>query len=147
MRIRASATAAGDGGTGGRWARSAASDGTVADDRVGGAAGERSRAIDQHLSYSLQFTRISSEQLSAPSETDLPASVRAYIARFDSKLTVDELNSDRFAVRMLFVPSSSGRRGRPDEVIEFLRPDSEIAQAVNRDYVAFKRGGATQVPR
>jgi hypothetical protein len=94
--------------------------------------------IDRHLSYSLQFTEISREQLSAPSETDLPASVRAYIARFDSELTVDELNSDRFAFRMLFVPKLVGKAGQADEVIEFLRPDSEIAQAVNRDYVAFK---------
>jgi hypothetical protein len=87
--------------------------------------------IDQHLSYSLQFTRISREQLSAPSDADLPASVRSYIARFDSELTADELNSDRFAFRMLFVPKLVGKA-------EFLRSDSEIAQAVNRDYVAFK---------
>ena len=94
--------------------------------------------IDQHLSYSLQFARISREQLAAPSEADLPASVRSYIARFDSELTAEELNSDRFAFRMLFVPKLAGKAGQADEVIEFLRPDSEIAQAVNRDYVAFK---------
>jgi hypothetical protein len=94
--------------------------------------------IDQHLGYSLQFQRISREQLAAPSEADLPANVRSYIARFDSELTVDELNSEKFAFRMLFVPKLVGKRGQADEVIEFLRPDSEIAQAVNRDYVAFK---------
>lgn len=94
--------------------------------------------IDQHLSYSLQFARISRDQLSSPSEADLPASVRSYIARFDSDLTADELNSDRFAFRMLFVPKLVGKAGQADEVIEFLRPDSEIAQTVNRDYIAFK---------
>lgn len=94
--------------------------------------------IDQHLSYSLQFAQISREQLSSPSEADLPPSVRTYIARFDGDLTADELNSDRFAFRMLFVPKLVGKAGQADEVIEFVRADSDIARAINRDYVAFK---------
>ena len=94
--------------------------------------------IDQHLSYSLQFTQISREQLSSPSEADLPASVRSYIARLDDDLTAEELNNERFAFRMLFVPKLVGKAGQADEVIEFLRADSELAPAVNREYVAFK---------
>lgn len=94
--------------------------------------------IDQHLNYSIQFARISREQLAAPAHADLPASVRSYIARFDAALTEEELNSERFAYRMLFVPKLVGKPGQADEVIEFLRPDSEAAQAVNREYVAFK---------
>jgi hypothetical protein len=94
--------------------------------------------IDQHLSYSIQFAAISREQLTAPSHADLPASVRSYIARFDSELTEAELNSERFAFRMLFVPKLVGKPGQADEVIEFIRPDSEVAQAVNREYVALK---------
>ena len=39
---------------------------------------------------------------------------------------------------MLFVPKLVGKPGQADEVIEFLSPDSEIAQSVNRDYVSFK---------
>jgi hypothetical protein len=94
--------------------------------------------IDRHLGYSLQFQNLSREQLATPSEADLPANVRSYIARFDSELTADELNSERFAFRMLFVPKLVGKAGQADEVIEFLKADSEIAQAVNRDYVTFK---------
>jgi Protein of unknown function (DUF3644) len=94
--------------------------------------------IDQYLSYSLQFQRLSREQLAAPTDADLPVNVRSYIARFDSELSSDELNSERFAFRMLFVPKLVGRPGQADEIIEFLKPDSEITQAVNRDYVAFK---------
>lgn len=99
--------------------------------------GER-YGIDQHLGYSLQLQSISRDQLAAPTEADLPASVRSYIARFDSELTADELNSDRFAFRMLFVPKLVGKPGQADEVIEFLRPDSEMAQSINRDYLTFK---------
>lgn len=94
--------------------------------------------IDRHLSYSIQFSRISREQLTAPSQAGLPASVRSYIARFDAELTQEELNSERFAFRMLFVPKLVGKPGQADEVIEFLRFDSDLAEAVNREYVAFK---------
>jgi hypothetical protein len=94
--------------------------------------------IDQHLGYSLQFQSISREQLATPTEADLPANVRSYIARFDSDLTAEELNSERFAFRMLFIPKLVGKPGQADEIIEFVKPDSEIAQSVNRDYVTFK---------
>lgn len=95
-------------------------------------------AIDKHLRYSLQFQSISRDQLSSPTEADLPPNVRSYIARFDNELSTDELNSERFAYRMLFVPKLVGNPGHADEVIEFLKSDSELAQSVNRDYVTFK---------
>jgi hypothetical protein len=94
--------------------------------------------IDRHLGYSLQFQSLSREQLAVPTEADLPPSVRSFIARFDDDLTADELNSERFAFRMLFVPKLVGKPGQADEVIEFLKPDSDIAQSINRDYIAFK---------
>jgi hypothetical protein len=94
--------------------------------------------IDQHLSYSLQFQSLSREQVSAPTDADLPSNVRSFIARFDSVLSPEDLDSDRFAYRMLFVPKLVGKAGQADEVIEFLKPDSELAKAVNRDYVTFK---------
>jgi hypothetical protein len=99
--------------------------------------GER-LGVDRHLGYSLQFQSISREQLSTPTEADLPPNVRSYIAQFDGDLTADELNSERFAFRMLFVPKLVGKPGQADEVIEFLKPDSDLARSVNRDYVSFK---------
>ena len=41
-------------------------------------------------------------------------------------------------IRMLFVPKLVGKAGQADEVIEFLKPDSEVAKSINRDYFAFK---------
>jgi hypothetical protein len=94
--------------------------------------------IDRQLGFSLQFQSISREQLSAPMQAELPANVRSYIARFDSELATADLNSERFAFRMLFVPKLVGKPGQADEVIEFVKPDSDIAQSINQDYVAFK---------
>ncbi len=94
--------------------------------------------IDRVLGYTLQFQSLSREQLSAPRDAELPASVRSFIARFDSELSTEELNSDRFAFRMFFVPKLVGKPGQADEVIEFLKPDSEIAQNINRAYITLK---------
>ena len=94
--------------------------------------------IDQHLTYSLQLQSLSRDQMASPTEADLPPNVRSFITRFDSELTTDEINSDSFAYRMLFVPKLVGKRGKADEVIEFVKADSEVAQSVNRDYLTFK---------
>lgn len=94
--------------------------------------------IGQHLQFSLQLHRISREQMITPDESDLPANVRSYIASFDQGLTDAELNSDRFAYRILFVPKLVGKRGQADEVIEFIRADSEIAETINKEYLTFK---------
>lgn len=96
------------------------------------------QGVDRHLTYSLQLQSISREQLASPTEADLPANLRSYIARFDDRLTPEEINSERFAYRMLFVPKLVGKPGQADEVIEFVKPDSEMAKSINRDYLAFK---------
>jgi hypothetical protein len=95
-------------------------------------------AIDRHLQFSLQLQRITREQMITPDESDLPANVRSFIARFDKGLTDAELNSERFAYRMLFVPKLVGKRGQADEVIEFFKADSSVAEAINKEYLAFK---------
>lgn len=94
--------------------------------------------IDQHLTYSLQLQSLSRDQITTPVEAELPANVRSFIARFDSDLSEADINSDHFAYRMLFVPKLVGKRGQADELIEFVKADSEIAKSVNRDYLTFK---------
>ena len=94
--------------------------------------------IDRHLRFSLQLQRITREQIVAPDESDLPANVRSFIARFDKGLTNEELNNERFAYRMLFVPKLVGKRGQADEVIEFFKADSGVTEAINKEYLAFK---------
>jgi hypothetical protein len=39
---------------------------------------------------------------------------------------------------LIGLPWLVGKAGQADQVIEFLRADSELAQAVNKEYVAFK---------
>jgi hypothetical protein len=94
--------------------------------------------IDEHLAYSLQLQPLSHEHFISSTTDRLPSHLRSYIARFDAGLTAEELNSEQFAYRMLFVPKLVGKVGQADEVVEILKADSELAKTVNRDYFAFK---------
>jgi len=95
--------------------------------------------IDQHLPFSLQFSSIGKEQIAAlPSPEVMPTYIQGYITGFEEGLSPEEFNSPRFAYRVLFVPKTANRKGQADQVIEFVRADSEIAKDLNRAYAVIK---------
>lgn len=95
--------------------------------------------IDKHLSFSLQFSSISRDQVDTlVAASGLPAHIRAFIDAFDSQLSEAEFNDPRFAYRVLFVPKTANRKGQADQVIEFIKADSELAKDVNRHYAVIK---------
>ncbi len=102
--------------------------------------------IDKHLSFSLQFTSLSEEQTSTlESYKDiLPAHVSKFVEGFDGELTEEEFNSPRYAYRVLFAQKTANRPGQADKVIEFLNPDSEVAQGMNVTYAINKEKEKTK---
>lgn len=95
--------------------------------------------IDKYLAFSLQFTSISQDQAKhLPSPNEMPAYIGAFVEDFEKKLSDDEFNSPRFAYRVLFVPKTANRKGQADEVIEFVKADTELASNVNRTYALIK---------
>lgn len=95
--------------------------------------------IDKHLAFSLQFSSISREQAKGlPSPEDTPSHIKAFIEGFEGGLSEDEFNSPRFAYRVLFVAKTANRKGQADQVIEFVRADSPLAQDVNKAYAVIK---------
>lgn len=94
--------------------------------------------IDQFMTYALQFAQLSEEQITPAREGDIPSNVRAYMTRFDDQLTEQELNSPRFAYRLIFVRKLAGKPGQADSVIEFVKSDSEFAKTVNKNYWVLK---------
>lgn len=91
--------------------------------------------LDRHLSYSIQFLQLAQEQLGAEEiEPDIPHRLKAYIADFDSSLTHDEYNSDRFSYRLLFKRKLVNRPGQADRVIEFIDPKSDLAKQIDKEY-------------
>jgi len=95
--------------------------------------------IDRHLSFSLQFSSISREQLQhLPSPESLPSHIQAYIEGFEAPLSDDEYKSPRYAYRVLHVAKTANRKGQADRVIEFVPADSALAEEVNKSYVLIK---------
>jgi hypothetical protein len=97
------------------------------------------RGIEENLAFSLQFSSISRLQVEELDKLEgLPGPIRKFILGFDGALSEDEYQSPRFAYRVLFVPKLANRKGQADEVIEFVKADSELAQQVNAHYTTIK---------
>lgn len=95
--------------------------------------------IDKHLSFSLQFASLTEAHVDMLSEYgELPKHIESFIDGFDGNLSEDEFNSPRFAYRVLFVPKTANNKGQADQVIEFVKADSELANAVNAKYAVIK---------
>lgn len=95
--------------------------------------------IDKHLSFSLQFSSISRDQVDQlSSQRDLPPNILGYVTDFDSSLSEEEYNHPRYAYRVLFIPKTANRKGQADQVIEFVKADSELARGVNAQYTVIK---------
>jgi len=95
--------------------------------------------IEKHLSFSLQFSSISTEQKDLLAEhSELPANIIGFIQNFDESLTDEEFSNARYAYRVLFVPKMANRKGQADRVIEFVKSDSPLAEALNKEYEIIK---------
>lgn len=92
-------------------------------------------AIDQQLTYSIQFMELTEEQIAGPKpEVTIPERLRAYVAEFDGALTYDEYNSPRYSYRLLFKRKLVNRPGQADRVVEFIDPNSELAKTIDKEY-------------
>lgn len=95
--------------------------------------------IDRHLSFSLQFSTLSDENVGLLSSCkDLPGHILRFIQGFDGRLSDDEYNSPQFSYRVLFVPKLANNVGQADRSIEFIKSDSEFAKSVNAQYTVLK---------
>jgi len=95
--------------------------------------------IENHLSFSLQFSSITTEQKEMLEEHhELPANIQSYMTTFDNKLSDEEFGCPKYAYRILFVPKIANRKGQSDSVIEFVKSDSSLANAMNKEYTIIK---------
>ncbi len=95
--------------------------------------------IEKHLSFSLQFSTISMEQKELLEQhPSLPANIQGYISGFDAELSDEEFSNPHYAYRILFIPKTANRKGQADRVIEFVKSDSPLAEAVNKEYAVIK---------
>jgi hypothetical protein len=95
--------------------------------------------IAKHLAVSLQFSSLSQEQVdSLEQQAGLPGHIRKYIEGFDGALMPEVFASAKFAYRVIFVPKTANHPNQADQVITFVKADSEIAKTANAAYAVIR---------
>jgi hypothetical protein len=95
--------------------------------------------IAKHLAVSLQFASLSEDQVnSLEQQAGLPNHIKRYIEGFDGALTADEYASEKFAYRVIFVPKTVNHPNQADQVITFVKADSELAKTANATYAVIR---------
>ena len=95
----------------------------------------RRHGLDSHLTYSIQFVELTSEQLASLAPAALiPERLQAYIAEFDAALDHEAYNSPRYSYRLLFKKKLVNKPGQADRVIEFIDPNSDLAKSIDKEY-------------
>ena len=92
--------------------------------------------LDSELSFALQFSGINMRQSrDFFGNKDLPPHIEAVRASLEDGLTEQQYNDQSYAYRVLFVPKIINRKAQADEVVEFVRADSEEAVSLNSVYM------------
>ena len=95
--------------------------------------------IAKHLAVSLQFSSLSQDQVDTlEQQTGLPSHIKRYVEGFDGVLTAHEFASPKFAYRVIFVPKIVNHPNQADQVITFVKADSEIAKSANAAYAVIR---------
>ena len=96
--------------------------------------------LDNSLALSIQFAELdySQSEIIKNKESLIPKHITSYISGFDSKLSVKQLKSERYAYRLLFTKVVAKRLGQADRVIEFINPSSPLAKNISKEYWVLK---------
>jgi hypothetical protein len=96
-------------------------------------------SIEENLTFSLQLSTITDVQKDILMEyKDLPTNIQAYVVSYESQLTEEEYNNPRFAYRVIFTPKLVNHKGQADKVVEFIKPDTELAKGIRKQYYVLK---------
>ena len=68
----------------------------------------------------------------------IPKNIISYISGFDSKLSLKQIGSERYAYRLLFTKVVAKRRYQADREIEFIDPLSPLAKNISKEYWVLK---------
>lgn len=82
--------------------------------------------LDGELSFSLQFSTIDREQRDVLlAETALPAHIQAAHIAFEDAMTDEMVADPRYSYRVAYIEQSVNSKGKADQVVEFIKSDSE----------------------
>lgn len=96
-------------------------------------------SLGKELALAIQFSPLTPAQRDSMRDNPhITTNVRNFIVDFEENLPDEAIRSSRYAYRVLFVPINAKREGQADQVIEFIRSDSPLAQDLDKTYAVLK---------
>jgi len=92
----------------------------------------REFGLEKRLPIALQFVTFDGAQRASLIGADLPQNIGAAMDAFHGGLSEEEQKDPRFRYRVAFVPKISGKASKSDLAIEFIKPGTAEAEAVER---------------
>lgn len=92
----------------------------------------REFALEKQLPIALQFVTFDGSQRDNLKGEELPQNIATAMDNFHNLLSSEEQLDPRFRYRVAFVPKLSGKASNSDLAIEFIKPGSPEAEAVER---------------
>ncbi len=89
-------------------------------------------ALEKRLPIALQFVTFDGAQRASLVGADLPVHIATAMDNFHNGLTEEEQKDPKFRYRVAFVPKVSGKASKSDLAVEFVKPGSHEADAVER---------------
>jgi hypothetical protein len=89
-------------------------------------------ALEKRLPIALQFVTFDGAQRASLIGAELPGHIATAMDSFHNGLTEEEQKDSQFRYRVAFVPRLSGKASNSDIAIEFIKPGSVEAEAVER---------------
>ncbi|WP_244640020.1 DUF3644 domain-containing protein [Devosia pacifica] len=89
-------------------------------------------ALEKRLPIALQFVTFDGAQRAGLVGAELPPHIATAMDSFQDALTEDEQSDPKFRYRVAFVPKVSGKASKSDFAVEFIKPGSPEAEAVER---------------
>ena len=95
--------------------------------------------LSKELSLAIQFSPLSPEQRdNLQDNVHITTNVRNFVVDFENVLSDEALRSSRYAYRILFVHINAKRQGQADQVVEFVKSDSPLAEGLEKAYAVIK---------
>jgi len=95
--------------------------------------------LSKELSLAIQFSPLSPEQRdNLQDNLHITTNVKNFVVDFENVLSDEALRSSRYAYRVLFVPINAKRPGQADQVVEFVKSDSPLAEGLEKAYAVIK---------
>ncbi|MPZ37158.1 MAG: DUF3644 domain-containing protein [Rhizobiales bacterium] len=92
----------------------------------------REFALEKRLPIALQFVTFDGVQRQSLIATDLPPHIATAMDNFHAALTEDEQKDPKFRFRVAFVPKLTSKPSKANLAVEFIKPGSPEAEAVER---------------